>query len=212
MASEQKRTFAYYLRRYLVAGIGTILPLFITLYVIIFVFRFSNSFAGKYINDLLMENYGFTVPGLGLIFLLIFVIGVGAFVSNFIGHRIYSKIERVFYRAPVVARIYPSAKKLSDFLFKEQEREKFRKVVLVEYPAPGSYSIGFLTNEGIKEFNEKAGDQLITVLVPLSPMPYSGLLMALPRNKVRELDMSINDAIKLVFSGGVVVPSESDRS
>lgn len=212
MASEQRRMPAYYLRRYLLAGLGTILPLFITIYVIVFIFRFSNRFAGRYINDLLMQNYGFTIPGLGLIFLLIFVLAMGAFVSNFIGHRIYSKIESIFYRAPLVARIYPSAKKLSDFLFKEEQREKFRKVVLVEYPAPGSYSIGFLTNEGIKELNEKAGEQLVTVLVPLSPMPYSGLLMVLPRDKIRELDMSINDAIKMVFSGGVVVPSGSDRS
>ncbi|MBD3296028.1 MAG: DUF502 domain-containing protein [Candidatus Omnitrophica bacterium] len=210
MASERK-TPAYYLRRYLVSGFATILPLFITIYVIVLIFRISNRFAGRYINDLLMQNYGFTIPGLGLIFLLMIVLGVGAFVSNFIGHRIYAKIESIFYRAPLVARIYPSAKKLSDFLFKEKEREKFRKVVLVEYPAPGSYSIGFLTNEGIKEFNEKAEEQLVTVLVPLSPMPYSGLLLALPRKKIRELDMTINDAIKLVFSGGVVVPSGDDR-
>lgn len=207
MEEQNKRTLAMRLKRYLLAGLATVVPLFITFYFILLIFQLTNRFSGRYINDLLMENYGFYVPGLGLIFLVLITIAIGAFVSNFLGHSVFSFFDRIFHRMPLVGNIYPSAKKLSDFLFNEEEKKKFRKVVLVEYPAPGSYSIGFVTNEGLKEFNEKTSSELVTVLVPLSPMPYSGLLLVLPKDKLIELDMTINDAIKLVLSGGVVVPS-----
>lgn len=206
MGDKSKRTFGVSLKRYLFAGLAAVVPLFITFYFILIIFRLTNRFAGRYVNDLLMENYGFYIPGLGLIFVVLITIAIGAFVSNFLGHRIFSFFDRILHKMPLVANIYPSAKKLSDFLFREEQQKKFRKVVLVEYPAPGSYSIGFLTNEGLREFNEKTGDELVTVLVPLSPMPYSGLLLILPKEKLLEVDMKINDAIKLVLSGGVVVP------
>lgn len=206
MEDKSKRTFGVSLKRYLFAGLATVVPLFITFYFIFLIFQITNRFAGRYINDFLLENYGFYIPGLGLIFLVLITIAIGAFVSNFLGHRIFSFFDRMFHKMPLIANIYPSAKKLSDFLFKEEQQKKFRKVVLVEYPTPGSYSIGFLTNEGLKEFNEKTDSELVTVLVPLSPMPYSGLLLVLPKEKLIEIDMTINDAVKLVLSGGVVVP------
>lgn len=84
-------------------------------------------------------------------------------------------------------------------------------MVLVEYPAHGSYSIGFLTNHGIDEFNKRAEKELVTVLVPLSPMPHSGLLLVLPKDKLIEVDMDVNDAVKLVLSGGVVVPKNVEE-
>ncbi|MBD3426426.1 MAG: DUF502 domain-containing protein [Candidatus Omnitrophica bacterium] len=206
MVQDKKSTFGTRLRRYLISGIATVLPLFITFYIIGFLFHLANRFMGRYINDFLVANYGFSIPGLGLLLLVAVTVFIGAFVSNFVGRKLFSLAERFFYKTPVVANIYPSAKKLSDFLFKEEEKKKFRKVVLVEYPAPGSYSIGFLTNKGIDEFNRKTGKELITVLVPLSPMPYSGLLLILPKEKLLEVDMTINEALKLVVSSGVVVP------
>ncbi|MFA6636371.1 MAG: DUF502 domain-containing protein [Candidatus Omnitrophota bacterium] len=205
MTRNDGRTFGVQLRKYLFSGLAAILPLFITVYIVVLIFEISNRFAGRYINAFLMDRYGFSVPGLGLLLLLIFVIAVGVFVRNFIGNKIFSLAEKFFYRVPIVANIYPSAKKLSDFLF-EDEKQKFRKVVLVEYPAPGSYSIGFITNEGIEEFNRKTKSELVTVLVPLSPMPYSGLLLILPKEKLIEVDMTVNQAVKLVLSGGVVFP------
>jgi uncharacterized membrane protein len=206
MEHKSKITLGTCLKRYLVAGLATVGPLFITFYFIFIIFKIANKFAGSYINDLLINNYGFSIPGLGFIFLLITIVIIGAFVSNFIGKKIFTLAERFFYKTPLIANIYPSAKKLSDFLFNEEQQKKFRKVVLVEYPSPGSYSIGFLTNEGLQELNEKIGNKLITVLVPLSPMPYSGLLLILPKDKLIEVDMTVNDAVKLVLSGGVVIP------
>lgn len=204
--TNQQRSFGRLLRKYLFSGLATVLPLFITFYIILIIFKFTNCFAGQYINAFLLDTFGFSIPGLGLIFLVLAVIGIGAFVSNFLGHSIFAFFDRLFHRMPLVANIYPSAKKLSDFLFSEEEQKKFRKVVLVEYPTPGSYSIGFLTNEGVRQFNDRTGRELVTVLVPLSPMPYSGLLLILPKEKLLEVDMTIHEAVKLVLSGGVVVP------
>ncbi|MBD3379805.1 MAG: DUF502 domain-containing protein [Candidatus Omnitrophica bacterium] len=208
MRKKAGTTIGARLRKYLFTGLATLLPLFITFYIIVFIFEFTNRFAGRHINDLLMREYGFAIPGLGLILLTAFVILAGALVSNFLGRKLFELAERFFYKAPLVANIYPSAKKLSDFLFREEEKKKFRKVVLVEYPSPGSYSVGFVTNEGVEDFDKKTGEELVTVLVPLSPMPYSGLLMVLPREKLFEIDMTVNEAIQLVLSGGVVTPDK----
>jgi uncharacterized membrane protein len=208
MDKNGKNAFGVRLRKYLFAGLAAVLPLFITVYIVVLIFEISNTFAGRYINVFLMEKYGFTVPGIGLLLLLLMIMAVGVFVRNFVGGKIFSLAEGFFYRIPIVANIYPSAKKLSDFLFKEDARAKFKKVVLVEYPARGSYSIGFLTNDGIEEFNKKTEKELVTVLVPLSPMPHSGLLLILPKEKLIEIDMTVNDAVKLVLSGGVVVPEK----
>ncbi len=212
MKKREKKAFWSKVRGYLLSGVATILPLFITVYVVVLVFQVTNRFAGKYINDLLIEKYGFSVPGLGLIILLLTVLATGIFVSNFIGSRIFRAAEKFFYKMPIVANVYPSAKKLSDFLFRNESEKKFKKVVLVEYPAPESYSIGFLTNEDVGEFNRKTQKELYTVLVPLSPMPHSGLLLILPREKIIEIDMTINDAIRLVLSGGVIVPDSEKLS
>jgi uncharacterized membrane protein len=206
MDKKHKTTFAARLRRYLFSGLAVVVPLFITFYLILIIFQLSNRFAGRYINDFLERKYGFFVPGLGLVALVMVIMVIGALVSNFVGKKIFTVAERFFYKAPLIANIYPSAKKLSNFLFSEEQQKKFKKVVLAEYPAPGSYSIGFMTNEGVEEFNEKTGKHLVTVLVPLSPMPYSGLLLMLPKNKLTEIDMTVNEAIKLVLSGGVVIP------
>lgn len=208
MEKDRRITLGVRLRKYLFAGLAAVLPLFITVYIVVLIFEISNRFAGRYINAFLIEKYGFTVPGLGLLLLLLLIMAVGVFVRNFVGGKIFGLAEGFFSRIPIAANIYPSAKKLSDFLFKEDAPARFKKVVLVEYPAPGSYSIGFLTNDGIEEFNKRTEKSLVTVLVPLSPMPHSGLLLILPREKLIEIDMTVNEAVKLVLSGGVVVPEE----
>jgi uncharacterized membrane protein len=206
MARENKKTFGTNLKRYFFSGLTAVVPVFITFYLILVILRTANKFAGRYLNDFLVDNYGFSVPGLGLIFLVAAIILIGGFVSNFLGERLLVFFDRIFNKMPLIGSIYPSAKKLTEFLFKEENQKKFKKVVLVEYPSPGSYSIGFLTNEGVDEFNEKTRKDLVTVLVPLSPMPYSGMLLILPKEKLIEIEMTIDEAIKLVLSGGVVVP------
>jgi uncharacterized membrane protein len=207
---DRSRTLGENLRRHFLSGLAALLPVILTVYIIALALRLTNNLAGNYINHILREKYGFIIPGLGLVLLGLMVMGAGMFVNNFLGGKIFKLTEKLLYRIPLVANIYPAARKLSDFLFKAENNRQFRKVVLVEYPTSGSYSIGFLTNEGVEQFNCATGKELVTVLVPLSPMPYSGLLLVLPREKMVEVDMKINEAVGLVLSGGVVVPGSSE--
>lgn len=194
------------IKRYFFTGIATLLPLAITVYIIIAVFQFSNQIAGKYINAFFRERFGYAVPGLGFIFLLFVIIGVGFLVSLFLVRRIFQFFENIFVKIPLISNLYPSAKKLTNFLFDSKTKEKFKKVVMVEYPGEESYCLGFVTSEGFKELNDKAEKELVSVLVPLAPAPFSGLLLYLPKNKIKLLDIAVDQAIKLIVSGGVVLP------
>jgi len=195
------------LRRYFFSGLAVIFPLFITIYIIVVIFHFGDRLAGAPINSFLESNYGYRIPGLGLLILLLLIIAAGIFSSHFLGKKILPFFERMFMKIPFVASLYPSAKQLSDFLFKADKRKQFKKVVLVPYPVKSSYSIGFVTNEALKIIEEDNKEKLITVLVPLAPAPFSGVLLFLPKEDIKLLDISIDEAIKLIVSGGVVGPS-----
>ncbi len=194
-------------RKYILTGLAVLFPLFITVYIIVFVFRLGDRFVGNYINGFLMRNYSFTVPGLGLIVIILLLLIIGVISSNFIGKKFLPFLERVLLKIPVVANLYPSAKQLSDFLFRMDRKKEFKKVVLVPYPVHDSYSMGFITNEGISVAADKNNENLVSVLVPLAPAPFSGVLLFLPRKKIKILDMQVEDAVKLIVSGGVLLPS-----
>jgi uncharacterized membrane protein len=196
------------IRKYFFTGIATLLPLVLTVYVFMLVFDFSNRLAGKYINIFLYEQYGFSIPGLGLVFLLLFIIAIGFLANLLIGKKTYKFFENVLVKVPFINTVYRPAKELTNFLFDAETKEKFKKVVLVEYPHKENYCIGFVTSEGFEELNSKAEKELISVLVPLAPAPFSGILLYLAEEKVKTLDITIDQAIKLIVSGGVVLPTK----
>ena len=197
------------IKRYLLAGIGVILPLFITLYVVLLLFKFADGIAGRYINSFLLERYGFSVPGLGMVILVTVIIITGMVSSLVITRRIFPFFERLLLRLPFVAYIYPSVKRLSNFFFETSVKNKYKKVVLVEYPQDGSFSIGFITNENLPRLSQKSGQPLVSVYVPLAPTPFSGFILLVPRRKIEVLNMSVEQAVKFIVSGGVIAPGET---
>jgi uncharacterized membrane protein len=203
---EKKLSLLGYLRRYFFAGIATVLPVVVTIYIILVVFRFTDKFAGKYINSYLLDNYGYSIPGLGLIATILFFIVVGLVSSHFIGRTVIPFFERLFIKIPVVANIYPSVKRLSDFLFGSGTKQKFKKVVLVPYPSPKTYSLGFITNEELGSLEETFKKELVTVFVPIAPTPFSGFILFVPRQEIKLLDISVDLAIRCIVSGGVIPP------
>lgn len=194
------------LKRYFFTGLATAFPLFITLYIVILIFSFFDHLAGKYINSFLMRNYGFMIPGLGLFVTAAVVVLIGVFSAHFIGKGFYRFLERVLLKIPLLAGIYPPAKQLSDFLFRREKEKNLKKVVLVEYPYPGTYSIGFITNENIDAVEEKVPGKLVGIFVPFAFSPFSGFILFTPREKVVELEISIDEALKFIISGGLVTP------
>ncbi|MGE5309024.1 MAG: DUF502 domain-containing protein [Deltaproteobacteria bacterium] len=193
------------LKRYMIAGITAVLPLTLTIYIVFLIFRFTDNLAGQYIAPLLERYSGITVwiPGLGFITLLALIILAGYISTRLIGRRLFQFLDRLLKRTPLVAKIYPSVKQLSDFLF-TFKKENLQQVAYIEFPCPGAYSLVFI----IKEDIALAGRQgMVNVFIPFAPTPLSGLVLLMPKDKVCVLDVSVEDTIKYFFSAGVVSPA-----
>ncbi|MTV51695.1 DUF502 domain-containing protein [Pseudoduganella buxea] len=148
---------------------------------------------------------GFDIPGLGTILTVLFVFLVGALANNLIGNYIVRLWEKLLHRIPVVSSLYGSVKQVSDTLF-SSSGNAFRKAVLIPYPHADSYTIAFLTGTpGGDVKNHLVGDY-VSVYVPTTPNPTSGFFLMMAREKVVELDMSVDAALKYIVSMGVVAP------
>jgi uncharacterized membrane protein len=156
------------------------------------------------------EKYiGINLRGVGVIIFLIFTVLVGWIAKGLIGRSMILFAESLVNRMPVVRSIYSGVKQIAETVFAQSERS-FEKACMVQYPRKDIWAIGFISTEARGEINEKAptsGD-LLSVFVPTTPNPTSGFLLYFPREDVIELDMSIEDAAKLVISAGLVYPPE----
>lgn len=188
--------FGQALRRYFVTGLATLFPVATTLWLVIFIFRFADGLLGQYL--------GSSIPGLGLLLTVLVIIGVGVLSIHFFGRVLFRTLEAGLARVPIIRKIYPAVKQLAQFLFDEASRESaFRRVVLVQYPRPGAYSLAFVTNESQTTAIGKA-ETLLTLLIPNPPSPFTGPIIFVPQRDVIPLELTVEDAVKLIVSGGVV--------
>lgn len=194
------RSLFVLLRRYLFTGMLVIAPLAITAWILWNVFSLVDRNAKKVLGEAFND-----VPGIGFVLFFAVIILVGIFATNIIGRRMISFGERIMTRIPLANRIYTAVQQIST-AFLGSSRSIFHKVVLVEYPRKGIYSLGFLTIEGAGEVQQKTDKQVVCVFVPTTPNPTSGMLIFVPDDQFIHLDMTIEDGLKLVVSGGVVVP------
>ena len=192
-------------KRYFISGFLIILPVFMTLYFIIAIVRFVDTSWGRLINLYLMKYLGFQIPGLGIMIAIFAIFLVGFIATNILGRRLFRFFENLFLRFPIIGQIYGPAKQIVES-FVSKEKAAFKKVVMVEYPSKGLWSLGFLTNESFGEANKKAGEDLLHVLIATTPSPLTGFLILVPRKDVKILDISIEAGIKLIVSGGIVKP------
>ncbi len=199
-------------RRYLIAGLMIWLPLGVTILVINMVVGLLDGILlvlpAAYHPDALL---GFHLPGFGVLLSIVIVLGTGVMAANFFGRRLVELWERLLARIPLVRSIYSGTKQVSETLFKPGGLS-FRKVLLVEYPRRGLWSIAFQTSAGSAEAQSRTGEDLIPVFVPTTPNPTSGFIFMVPRRDMIEMDMSVDDAIKMVISLGVVVPPWRGRA
>jgi uncharacterized membrane protein len=194
------RSLFVLLRRYLITGIIVIAPLAITVWVLLGLFTFIDRLAGKLLGEKLIR-----IPGVGIVLFVTVIILVGIFATNIIGKRLISFAERIMARIPLANKIYTAVQQIST-AFLGSSRTIFSRVVLVEYPRRGLYSIGFLTSEAEGEVQYKTSQQVVCVFVPTTPNPTSGVLIFVPKEDLTYLAMTAEDGLKLVISGGVVAP------
>lgn len=193
------------LRRWLIAGMLIWLPLGATLLVIRFVVNLLDTSL-----LLIPEVYRPDIPGLGALLSVVLVLGTGAIAANYLGGRLVVWTEALFGRIPLVRSVYGGIKKLAETIF-SGKAATFRQPVLIEYPRKGLWSVGFITAEVVGELREKAGDEMLMCFVPTTPNPTSGFIVLVPRRDVVRLDMSAEDAMRLVISLGVVAPDSLPR-
>jgi uncharacterized membrane protein len=198
------------IRRYFVAGLLTILPLALSVYILFVLFRLVDGILGRYLNVYLKGLLGFYIPGLGLILFVTIIFLSGVLSIHFFGAGLHLFLGRALARFPLLSSIYPSVKKIFEFVFSDN-RLGFKKAVLIQYPSKGIWSIGFIANDGYSEAEAKLGRKLLNVYVPSSPNPTTGYFFLIPKDEAILLDIGIKEAMKLVMSGGLLNPSDFDK-
>lgn len=193
------------LRRYLMAGLLVWVPLGVTLLIVAFLVDLMDQTLRLLPESIQPENIlGFRIPGLGAVLTAVIVFVTGMIVTNLFGMQLFSIGERILQRIPLVRSIYASVKQVTESMF--SSGKSFRKVVLVEYPRKGMWSLAFQTGTGAEEVRDKTGRDVTNVFIPTTPNPTSGFFLMVPREDVIELDMSVDDGLKMLLSVGVVVP------
>lgn len=214
-------------QRNIVAGIIFLLPAIATIYVIQLLFTLVDAFLGSFITETLkalniiqiaeggrIYFLGVFTPfserlfGIGFILTILLLIWVGSMRSQGKGQRILGSIDRTFRRIPIANSIYTSVEQIVHAF--AQERSSFQNVVLVEYPRRGIYTVGFQTGESKGEVQRVTKEDCLNVFLPTTPNPTSGWLVLVPKEDVIQLDMSVEEGLKFIISGGVVVPTEFD--
>jgi uncharacterized membrane protein len=149
--------------------------------------------------------FGTYVPGLGVILSLLLLLLTGVVVKNLFGGRMVAGIESLVRRVPVIGPVYSGAKSFSETVLTDKGTS-FKQVVMVEFPRKGVFSIGFITSEDLEEVQAKTAQDVTCVFVPTTPNPTTGFIILVPRNEVVRLDMTVDDAFKMLLTLGVVVP------
>ncbi|MCZ6810222.1 MAG: DUF502 domain-containing protein, partial [Proteobacteria bacterium] len=152
------------------------------------------------------EWLGFTVPGLGLILTLLVLLVTGLLAANIGGRSMVGLWESLLDRIPVVRSVYSAAKNFAEIVFSDSG-QSFKKVLLIEYPRKGVYSLAFQTATNLGEVQARMGEEMICTFVPTTPNPTSGYIIILPKKDIIELDMEIDEALKMIISLGVIVPT-----
>jgi len=193
------------LRRLLVAGTLVWLPIIATVWVVSFFVTLMDRtlvlLPEKYQPDAL---FGFHVPGLGVIFAFVVVLLTGLLVTNLIGRQLVGYWEDLMQRIPLVRSVYGGVRSFTESVLSSSN--SFRQVVAVEYPRPGIWSIGFVTAEDVAEVSRRTGQHVKCVFVSTAPNPTSGFIILVPQDQLLPLDMSIDAAMKMIVTCGVVLP------
>jgi uncharacterized membrane protein len=196
-----------HLRRYLVAGLLVWIPLGVTIFIGGFFVRQMDKSLRFVPKEYLPETWlGFAIPGLGLILTLMVVLLTGLLVANIVGRSMVSIWESLLERIPIVRTVYSAAKKFAEVVFSESN-QSFKKVLLIQYPREGLYSLAFQTATNLGEVQGRTGEEVVCTFVPTTPNPTSGYIIIVPKKDIIELDMEIDEAFKMIVSLGVVVPT-----
>ena len=195
------------IRNVFITGLLITLPIALTYFILQFLFRNLDALSPVFTKVLIDMGApipeGYRIPALGFVITLFIVLAVGWFTTNFFGKRFLHLGEKIVEKIPFVRRIYKGSKQVVQSIA-NADTSSFRKVVLIEFPRRGMLAIGFVTGSARGEVQELTREDVLNVFVPTMPNPTSGFLVFAPPEELTEVDMSIEDGIKYVVSGGIV--------
>lgn len=203
------------IRRYLVAGILVWVPLAVTYLLLRFVVGLMDrtllllpqQFRPEFVlQQLFGSENPIHIPGLGVILTIIVLLLTGVLAANFVGRAFVGGWESMMDRIPVVRSIYSAAKNFAEMVFSDSS-QSFKNVLLIEYPRKGLYSLAFQTATELGEVQGRTGGEVVCCFVPTTPNPTSGFIIIVPRKDITVLDMEVDEALKMIISLGVVVPT-----
>jgi uncharacterized membrane protein len=191
------------IKRQFLSGVLVVVPLILTFVVLRFLFESVDGVLSPFI----FKAFGYTIPGLGIITTILIIILAGFFTRNILGATIYRQSDKILAKTPLIRIFYLAAKQLIQAITLPQVKG-FKEVVMFEYMRKGLFAIGFATSK-VKFESDRAGKRkMVGIFVPSTPTPISGFLVFLPEDEIIHLDMSIEEAVKILVSGGIVMPSE----
>ncbi len=189
------------IRRQFVSGVLIVVPLILTYVVLRFLFESIDGI----LQPIVQRTLGYHVPGLGIAITILIIILAGFFTRGYIGARLFRYGDRLLTRTPIIRVFYLAAKQLIEAITVPQMKS-FKQVVMFEYPRRGAYAMGFATNRLKLQQSDGNIRRLVGVFVPSTPTPVSGIVIFVPENDVIPLDISVEEAIKLIVSGAIVAP------
>lgn len=205
-----RRTVWARMRTAFFRGLVIFVPVAVTVWFVTVLFNMIDGLISP-VQPVLEKWIGTRIPGLGVVTFVIVVVVLG-FVSRFIlGTLLLRAMEKIFTSIPLVRSIYSATKDLLQAFSLGKKGKTFRKVLLVEYPRKGIFTVGFMTNEVMMETTGKTPQKMLSIYVPNPPNPTSGVLILVPESDAKPLDMSVEEGLKMVLSGGIVSPAEPLR-
>ena len=204
ITQEYRKSFFGHLRTAFLRGIGIIIPLGLTFWF----FNALLNFVDNILSPVLREIIGTHIPGLGFITMVVLILLVGLLTRNLVGRLFFAWLENLLSSIPFVRSVYSAVRDLVGAFVLGGKGRTFRKVVMIEYPRKGLFTIGFVTNEMSFTKPDGAMVDFLNVYIPNPPNPTSGVLCLVPKTEAMQLSISIEEGLKLVLSGGIVLPDE----
>ena len=187
------------IKRTLFAGTLAIVPIALTFWILRFLFDFLDGFASPF-----LKNVGIEIPGLGIILTLLFIFLLGLFITNVLGRTIFNWGEKILAKLPIVNTIYNATKQITR-AFSGKSMKDFKQVIFIQYPRKGLWTMCFVTNQS----KNKSGEEFYHVFVPTTPNPTSGVFIIIPKKDAVHPEISVEEGLKSIISGGIINPGTS---
>lgn len=199
------------IRKIFFTGLAVFIPIGLTVYLLFFMIDLMDGLLGIIPSGIHPDNLlGRHIKGLGVIFTILLIFVVGLITKSYIGNWLIEAGESLLNRIPLVRGIYQSLKQIVDAMMdRDGKGGGYQGVVLIEFPRQGIFSVAFVTGEAIKELKPKTEERCLNIFIPTTPNPTSGYYLIVAESNVRKLDMTVEEAFKLIISGGIVSPSDN---